>query len=189
MEHVLYIKNMVCPRCIKAVSEELAKLQIVVVSIKLGEVVLKSKPDEKLLQQLSFVLNKNGFELLTGRKAQLISQIKSEIIKLIHHKTQSLEKTNLSSHLSKITGNEYSSLSKTFSEVEGITIEKYFILQKIEKVKELLIYDELTISEIAFRLEYSSNQHLSAQFKKETGMTPTEFKKMNNKSRKSLNEI
>ncbi len=180
---------MVCNRCIKAVREELVKLQVEVVSIKLGEVVLKSQPDEKVLHQLSLALIENGFELLTGRKKQMILQVKSEIIKLVHHQTQSLEKINLSSHLSEITGNEYSSLSKIFSSSEGITIEKYYILQKIEKVKELLIYDELSISEIAFKLEYSSNQHLSAQFKKETGITPTEFKKMNNKSRKSLNEI
>ncbi|MCF6332601.1 MAG: AraC family transcriptional regulator [Draconibacterium sp.] len=188
-EHHLFIKNMVCPRCIKTVSEELAKLQMEIVSIKLGKVVLKSKPDEKLLQQFSATLNENGFELLTDRKTQLISQVKSEIIKLVHQRGQSLEKKSLSSHLSKITGNEYSSLSKTFSEVEGITIERYFIRQKIEKVKELLIYDELSVSEIAFKLEYSSNQHLSSQFKKEIGMTPSEFKRMNNKSRKSLDEI
>ena len=178
---------MVCNRCITAVKQELDKLKLVASSITLGEIALSKEPTEKQLTQLKTNLASLGFEVLDKSRKRLIEKIKTIIIEQVHH-TASDEKHNFSEILTKKLNKDYSYLSGLFSEVEGVTIEKYIISQKIEKVKELIIYDELNLSEIAFQLGYSSIAHLSAQFKKVTGLTPSHFKKMGGQ-RKPLDKI
>ena len=184
----LYIKNMVCSRCIASVQDILNDLNIEYRSINLGIVRLKNEinsTDRKLLiDRLSNV----GFELLEDNKSKLISQIKSILIKNIHHDGRDGH-LNYSVILSETLNHEYTYLSKLFSSIEGLTIERYIIKQKIEKVKELIFYKEYTLSEIAFKLNYSSVAHLSAQFKKETGMSPSEFKKLNKPTHIRLDSI
>ncbi len=176
MESKLHIKNMVCPRCITTVQAIFKDAAIDIKTIKLGEVTILEKPTKEKIQQLDKRLLDNGFELLKSTKSKIISDIKSIIIQHIHHKKEK-QKINFSELLSEQLNHEYTSLSKLFSAVEGITIERFILKQKIERVKELLFYNELTLSEIAFLMDYSSVAHLSSQFKKETGMTPTQFKK------------
>ncbi len=166
---------MVCPRCIAAVETVLQEIDIPYTSIKLGEVELQSSLSESKNAALAYKLKMVGFELLELERLKTISQIKGLIIQQVHDKKEKL-KVNLSNYLADNLYQDYSSLSRLFSSVEGITIEKFVIRQKIERVKELLFYDELSLSEIAFDMDYSSVAHLSAQFKKETGMTPTQFK-------------
>lgn len=180
---------MVCNRCIKVVNDELSGLGHKIEYIELGKVVLSRELSEKELQEVGRVLNENGFRLLDDRKSQLIDQIKTLIIKKIHHSNLTENKVAFSEMLSKEIGYEYSYLSNLFSSTLGFTIEHYIIDQKIEKVKELLTYKELTLNEIAYQLGYSSAQHLSGQFKKVTGMTPTQLKKSNLNSRKPLDEV
>lgn len=184
----LYIKNMVCGRCETAVKLEFQQLELPVVSIKLGEVMLSRDLVGNERQQLSINLKSIGFELLEDKSSQIIEKIKNQIIELVHYQKEKL-KVNLSDYLSNYLMQEYSLLSKLFSDVEGITIEHYFIAQKIEKAKELLVYDELSISEIAINLNYSSVSHLSKQFKKETGFTPTQFKKDKSGFRKAIDKL
>jgi AraC-like DNA-binding protein len=154
----------------------------------LGEVALLTELTEKQLTSLKDKLHQLGFELLDDAKKKLIEKIKTIIIAHVHYK-EGDERYNLSDILSSKLHKEYSYLSHLFSEVEGITIEKYVINQKIEKIKELLVYDELSLNEIAYHLRYSSVAHLSAQFKKVTGLTPTHFKKMGGIHRKSLDNV
>lgn len=180
---------MVCPRCIETVYRVFTENGFEVESVKLGEIAVSRQPDSAQLEKLSEQLQQSGFELLTDRKSKIVGQIKSEIIRLVHHSGEQLLEVNLSEHLSNLVGTDYSTLSNLFSVAEGITIEKFTILQKIERVKELLSYDELTISEIAFKLGYSSGAHLSSQFKKITGMSPGQYKKLKDKERNSLDEI
>ena len=180
---------MVCPRCIETVQSVLNTKGFNVHSIKLGEVEIDREPDEKQMDDLSVSLQKRGFELLTDRKTKIIGQIKSEIIRLVHHSENEIMNINLSAHLAQLIGADYSSLSNLFSTSEGLTIEKFAILQKIEKVKEFLSYGEFTASEIAFKMGYSSAAHLSSQFKKETGMTPGQYKNLKEKERKPLDQI
>jgi len=184
----LYIKNMVCNRCKMAVKTELEKLHLQPVSMELGEVELERDltPGEK--QRLETGLHELGFELIDDKKSRLIENIKKQIILLVHHQDGEL-KVNLSDHLSSRLHHDYNYMSNLFSEVEGSTIEKYFIHQKIERVKELLVYDELSLSEIAFRLNYSSVAHLSNQFKKVTGFTPSHFKNIRAEKRKPLDMV
>jgi AraC family transcriptional regulator len=185
---ILRIKNMVCQRCKMVVESELKKLKFHPITISLGEVVIEEKSlttDQR--HQLNNALNTVGFELIDDKRSKLIEQIKTFIIETIHHKKEKPQK-NFSKLLSQHLHHDYSYLSKLFSEVEGITIEQYILNQKIEKVKELLLYDELSLSEIAFQLGYSSTAHLSAQFKKLTGFTPSLFKQMGVQSRKALDE-
>lgn len=186
---VLNIKNMVCPRCIEAVSRIMVENNLKVSSIKLGEVVLKEDLEESNLDQLGAALSVGGFELLSDKKSKIVNQLKSEIIKLIHFGDDLGTSSKISSRLSQTIGVDYSYLSKLFSDVEGITIEKYVILQKVEKIKELLVYNELSISEIAYKMNYSSSQHLSRQFKSTTGFTPSEFKSSTGPRRMSLDKI
>ena len=188
MASTYFIKNMVCPRCIETVSGIFEELNISVKSIQLGEVMSAEKLDNAQKVQLSEKLEKRGFELLQDQKSKLISQIKSLLIDQIQHKESAL-KTNYSTYLTDNLHHEYSYLSKLFSTVEGITIEKFILKQKIERVKELIFYDELTLSQIAHQMDYSSIAHLSSQFKKETGMTPTAFKKLHRPHRSSLDAI
>jgi AraC-like DNA-binding protein len=187
MENQLLIKNMVCPRCIEAVDETFRHLKIPAF-VQLGRVSLKKELSLEEKQILTQQLQKRGFELLEPGKSALISQIKTLIIDLVHHRENSIHE-NLSTFLAEKLNQEYTGLSRLFSSVEGITIERYYTLQKIEKVKELFFYGELNLSEIAFKLGYSSVAYLSAQFKKETGMTPSEFKKNGEISRKTLDNI
>ena len=180
---------MVCPRCIETVERVLSEKGFEVRSVKLGEAEIDREPDADELKDIAETLKTRGFELLTDRKSQIIDRVKSEIIKLIHHSENEILNVNLSTHLAQLIGADYSSISTLFSFSEGITIEKFTILQKIEKVKELLSYGELTASEIAFKVGYSSAAHLSSQFKKVTGMTPKQFKNLQDKERKSLDQI
>lgn len=188
MAEILHIKNMVCDRCITAVRSELEKLDIDAKSVVLGEVELTSFIDPETKNQLRDNLEKIGFELLEDKKHQLTERVKNIIIELVHHKNTQLN-INLSDYISEQIGGDYSSISKQFSETEHTTIEKFFIAQKIERVKELISYNEWTLSEISDHLHYSSVAHLSGQFKKITGMTPSEYKNKELKDRKPLNEV
>lgn len=184
----LFIKNMVCNRCIMVVRQELEKLGFSPLNLVLGEVELPYEISESDKERINNHLQPFGFELIDDRRSRLIGQIKSMIIELVHQQNGEL-KSNLSDYLSSKLQHDYAYLSNLFSEVEGTTIEKYFISQKIEKVKELLVYDELTLGEIAFQLHYSSVAHLSNQFKKVTGLTPSHFKQIKEEKRKSLDEV
>lgn len=180
---------MVCDRCIMAVRQELDKTDIEYKNIQLGEVELSKPLEEDQKEKLSESLNSLGFELLDDRKSALIAQIKSTIIKMVHANELVESNKKLSVILSEKLGMDYHYISSLFSSIEGVTIEKYVILQRIERAKELLIYDELNLNEIADALGYSSVQHLSLQFKKITGLTPTYFKQMKEKNRKPLDKI
>ena len=184
----IYIKNMVCNRCIAAVKSLSTELGLSFNSVQLGEIIVGKELNNKQTAVLKERLGQLGFELLDDNKKKIIEQIKKLVIEQVHY-----EKTdgryNFSDLLSSSLHKDYSYLSKLFSEVEGTTIEKYLINQKIEKVKELLVYDELNLSEIAFQLGYSSVAHLSAQFKKVTGLTPSQIKKTGVSHRKSLDNI
>jgi len=183
----LFIKNMVCPRCIMAVENVLKKLDIHFLDIKLGEVITQKDLNKKQLTQLDNELNKLGFELLDDSQQQIIEKIKATIIEYIHHKKE--YNSNFSQLLSSVLNKDYSYLSKLFSATEGITIEHFIILQKIERVKELLTYNEMTLSEIAIDMEYSSVAHLSSQFKKVTGLTPSQFKSQGINLRQTLDNL
>jgi AraC family transcriptional regulator len=179
---------MVCNRCILVVRQELDKLNVQYKDVALGEVELDNATPEEQIQQFSSNLNALGFELLDNSKQQLIEKIKNTIIKHVHYNEEDTQ-YNFSTILSEKLHRDYSYLSSLFSEVEGITIEKYVINQKIEKVKELIIYDQLSLSEIAYNVGYSSVAHLSAQFKKVTGLTPSHFKQVGQNKRKPLDKI
>lgn len=184
----LYIKNMVCNRCKTAVDGELRRMGWNPLSIELGEVEIKGEITEKEKQQLAQNLNTLGFELLDERKSQLVERIKVLIIDLVQHRNNDL-KINLSDYLSNELRHDYSYLSSLFSNETGTTINYYFIEQKIEKVKEWLVYGELTLSEMAERLNYSSVAHLSNQFKKVTGISPSHFKEVGRSRRRTLDSI
>lgn len=188
----LHIKNMVCNRCILVVSEELKQLGLHPVIINLGLVTLEEDAiadDVKL--RLVKRLNQLGFELLDSAKSKIIDKIKSLLIDKIHHQGRLELKVNWSALIADTLNQDYNTLSALFSSVAGITIEHYIISQKIEKAKELIYYNEMNFSEIAFLLGYSSVQHLSTQFKKVTGQTPSQFKKLRGSTtlRKSLDLI
>ena len=190
MRKTLHIKNMVCNRCIKVVREELEKQDYTVEKIDLGEVIISSDKKKFQLGEIKRSLEENGFEIIDSRNANIIERIKILIIKLIHHSSiENQSDINLHDEIIKEASLSYQYVSSLFSSMEGITIEKFIIHQKIEKVKELIVYDELTLSEIAIRLGYSSVQHLSNQFKKVTGLSPSYFKKLKSKKRKSLDRI
>lgn len=180
---------MVCNRCIKVVRDELTDLGYTINLIELGKVVLMEEIDDKKMEQIREVLTDNGFELIDDKKSELINKIKTLIIEYIHYDRESPAYLNLSEILSKELGYDYSYLSHLFSRVEGITIEKYLILQKVEKVKELLVYEEFTLSEISYQLGYSSSQHLSRQFKEISGLTPSHFKTIKVQKRKPLDKV
>ncbi len=188
MKSRIYIKNMVCPRCIATVRNIFEEMNLGVLEVGLGEVSLSGEMQEHQKEELSRRLEEHGFELLEDQKSRLIAQIKSIIIEQIHQR-QGEMKTTFSALLSERLHHEYTSLSKLFSSVEGMTIERFILKQKIEKVKELIFYDQLSLSEIAYQLNYSSVAHLSSQFKKETGMTPSEFRKNRQSGRIALDSI
>ena len=185
---MIFIKNMVCARCITAVAQELEKLKLQAVQISMGEVVLKTPATSKQLSDLDQGLKAIGFELLDNRKQKQIENIKTLLIEKVQS-GEIEERFVLSEFLSEKLKMDYSHISRLFSDVEGITIEQYFILQKIEKIKEWIAYDELTLSEIAWKLGYSSLAHLSAQFKKVTGLTPSHVKKIGSIHRLALDQV
>lgn len=184
----LFVKNMVCSRCIMVVETTLKNMGLPVKEVVLGEVVLEEKlsPEEK--NEVIDTLSPLGFELIDEKRTRIIEKIKNLIVELVQNSDGEI-KQNLSQLLSDKLHHDYSYLSNLFSEVEGTTIEKYYIAQKIEKVKELLVYDELTLSEISLRLGYSSVAYLSNQFKKVTGLTPSHFKKIGQRKRRPLDEL
>lgn len=184
----LYIKNMVCSRCKMVVKSELEKLGLHLISVDLGEVETAAAISEPMKNQIAKHLESFGFELIDDKKSRIISKIKILIIDLVHNKNNEIN-TNLSDYLAAQLHQDYNMLSNLFSEVENTTIEKFFISQKIERVKELLVYDEMNLSEIAFMLNYSSVAYLSNQFKKVTGFSPSYFKQLKDKKRKQIEDL
>lgn len=184
----LYIKNMVCSRCLLVVRQELEKLKLLPALVSMGEVELTKPATARQLSHLNENLKILGFELLDDQKQKQIEKIKNLLIKKIQS-GELEEHFSISKYLHKSLNKDYSYISRLFSEVEGITIEHFFILQKIEKVKEFIIYNEMNLSEIAFQLGYSSVAHLSAQFKKMTGLTPSYFKKTGSHGRKPIDAV
>lgn len=184
----LIIKNMVCPRCISSVEQILKDHKLKAQYVRLGEVALLNDPGVERLNQFAEALKNNGFELLDDQKKQLIEKIKNLLIKIVQDGNIG-DHFSVSKYIIQHIYKDYSSLSKLFSGVEGITIEQFFILQKLEKVKEWLMYNELSLNQIALNLGYSSTQHLSNQFKKMTGMSPTQFRKMGAAHRKALDDV
>lgn len=183
-----YIKNMVCSRCKMVVRDRFEQAGFSPLSVELGEVEIREDPAPDQLQQVTHDLQKLGFEIIDDRKSQLIEQIKNALITLIHHQEE-LPKTNLSDFIAGKLHYDYTYLSNLFSEVEGTTIEKYFIAQRIEKAKELLMYDELTLAQIADRLGYSSPSYLSNQFRKQTGLSPSFYKSLKENRRRNIEEL
>jgi AraC-like DNA-binding protein len=184
----LYIKNMVCSRCKMVVKSELLKFGLHPVSVELGEIEITETLNPQKKTELNRALLSFGFSLIDDKKSRIIERVKNEIVDLVHHSDKHL-KVKFSKHISELLHHDYSYVSNLFTEVEGVTIEQYFISQKIERVKELLVYDELSLSEIALQLNYSSVAHLSRQFKKLTGFTPTYFKQLKNKKRQPIEEL
>lgn len=183
----LYIKNMVCNRCVIVVKQELEKMKLRAANVSMGEVELAKPASAKQLSDFSIRLQELGFELLDDQKQKQIEKIKTLLIKKVQSGDIG-EHFSISGFLVKELNKDYSSISRLFSEVEGITIEQFFILQKVEKVKELLVYGEMNLNEISYQLGYSSAAHLSAQFKKVTGFSPREFKNIGGR-RKPLDNI
>ncbi len=179
---------MVSIRCKMVVKTELEKLDIPYGTVELGEVEIRDNISNTQRSQLKKALMKSGLELMADKKAVLIEKIKNVIIELIHYSDE-LPKTNFSDFLSEKLNYDYTYLANLFSEVQGTTIQNFIITHKIEKVKELLVYNELNLTEIAYKLHYSSVAHLSNQFKKVTGLTPTHFKRLRKKRRKMLENL
>lgn len=185
----LFVKNMVCDRCIMMVKQRLDVLSIDYEKVELGEISVNKPLTDAQFSELKDDLGHLGFELLDDKKASLVSQIKSFIIKYIHGNDDPAMNKKLSVLLAEKFAADYNYLSALFSSIEGITIEKYVIAQRVEKVKELLEYNELSLGEIADRLNYSSVQHLSQQFKKVTGLTPSQYKQSADASRRPLDQV
>ncbi|WP_367389752.1 helix-turn-helix domain-containing protein [Lewinella sp. LCG006] len=184
----VYVKNMVCGRCKTVVRNELEKLGIEIIEVNLGEIIVAGNISNALMNSLDKRLKAHGFEILRDKEGEIIEQVKKIIIKLVYEDGGEKNK-KLSEVITLKIRRDYSAISKLFSEIEGITIEKYLINVRIERVKELLMYDELSLSEIAFRLNYSSVAYLSNQFKKVTGLSPSFFKKLKENKRKSIDEV
>ena len=179
---------MVCIRCKMVVKEELTKLGLHCTSVELGEAEVLEKISTEQHGRIRTALLKSGLELMDDKKSVLIQKIKNVIIELVHYSEEPLT-INFSEFLSQKLNHDYTYLANLFSEVQGITIEKFLIAHKIERVKELLVYDELNLTEIAYKMHYSSVGHLSAQFKKVTGLTPSHFKQLRNKRRSMLDDL
>jgi AraC-like DNA-binding protein len=179
---------MVSLRCKMMIKSELQKLGLKYIHVELGEVEMAGNLSLKKRDKLKAALHKSGLELMDDKKAMLVEKIKNVIIEMVHYSNE-LPKTNFSEYLSKKLNQDYTQMSNVFSRTKGITIEHYITLHKIEKVKELLIYDELNLSEIAWKMHYSSVAHLSTQFKRVTGLTPTFFKSLKIRNRTSLESL
>jgi AraC-like DNA-binding protein len=184
----LYIKYMVSNRCKIAVKEELKKLGLHFIVVDLGEVEVLENIVPEQREQLRLALLNIGFELMDNKRSVLVEKIKNVIIDMVHYSDEMI-KTNFSDFLSEKLNHDYTYLSNLFSEVQGTTIEKFIINHKIERIKELIIYDELNISEIAWKMNYSSVAHMSNQFKKVTGLTPSHFKQLKVKKRTPIEDI
>jgi len=184
----LYIKYMVSLRCKMMVKEELKKLGIKYVIVDLGMVEILEDISKKQREQLKVNLLKSGLELLDDKKSILIEKIKNVITEMVHYSDE-LPKVNYSEYISEKLGYDYTYLANTFSEVKGITIQQFIISHKIERVKELLLYDELNLTEISYKLHYSSVAHLSNQFKKVTGLSPSFYKLLKQKRMKNLENV
>ncbi|MCR9228748.1 MAG: helix-turn-helix transcriptional regulator [Flavobacteriaceae bacterium] len=184
----LYIKYMVSLRCKMVVKEELKKLGLHYVNIDLGTIEILEDITDFQRDALRKNLKKYGLELLDDKRKIIIEKIKSLIIELIHYSDE-LPKVNYSDYISEKLGYDYTYLANTFSEVKGITIQQFIIIHKIERIKELLLYDELNLTEISYLLHYSSVSHLSNQFKKITGLTPSYYKKLKKKRLKNLEDL
>jgi AraC-like DNA-binding protein len=184
----LYIKYMVSLRCKMMVKEELKKLGLKYIVVDLGMVEIMEDITPKQQDQLKKNLLKSGLELLDDKRSILIEKIKNVIIEMIHHSDE-LPKENDSDYISKKLDYDYTYLANTFSEVKGITIQQFIIINKIERVKELLLYDELNLTEISYKLHYSSVAHLSNQFKKVTGLSPSFYKKLKKKRKNNLENV
>ena len=185
----VFIKNMVCDRCVRTVKKIFESSGIPVTKIALGEVEIKDKISDIQLKSIKSLLINEGFEILDDKNAKLVERIKNIVIEQIHQSKHADTKLNFSQLLERSLLKDYSFLSNLFSVTEGITIEKYIILQKTERVKELLVYGEKSLSEIAFEMGYSSVAHLSSQFKKTTGLTPSNFRSLTSHKRKGLDNI
>lgn len=179
---------MVCIRCKMVVKDELTKLGLHYTTVELGEAEITENISADLRNQIKTALFKSGLELMDDKKSVLIQKIKNVIIDLVHYSEEPLT-INLSVYLSQQLQHDYTYLANLFSEVQGTTIEKFFISHKIERVKELLVYNELTLTEISYLMHYSSVAHLSTQFKKVTGLTPSYFKHLKDKRRSMLDEM
>jgi len=184
----LYIKYMVSNRCKMAVKEELKKLGLHFIVVDLGEVEIMESISKEQRDELKTGLFNSGLELMDDKRAVLIEKIKNAIIEMVHHSDEMI-KVNFSDYLSNKLNHDYTYLANLFSEVQGTTIEHFIISHKIERIKELIIYDELNITEIAWKMNYSSVAHLSNQFKKVTGLSPSHFKQMKIKSRVPIEDI
>ena len=184
----IFIKNMVSLRCKMLVKAELEKMHIAYKRVELGEAELEEPISYKQRDALKTVLFRSGLELMDDKKAMLVEKIKNVIVEMVHYADE-LPAMNFSDYLSARLNHNYTYLSNLFSEVKGITIEHYIIVHKIEKVKELIVYDELNLTAIAFKMKYSSVAHLSNQFKKITGLTPSFFKKLKNYRRSTLEDM
>ena len=182
-----YIKNMVCEHCGEVLESKLNDAGFFVDSIELGMIELEEPIDDENFESLSDIVRENGFELISDRGSRIVEEIKHLIIEIIHS-ADSLE-DNLSDYLSERIDRDYQQLSRLFSSVEGKSIERYFIQQKIERAKELIVYGEQTLAEIAYELGYSSQQHFSRQFKKETGLSPSHFKEVKKNKRISIDRL
>ena len=184
----LYLKNMVCPRCKMAVESILNEVGIDYVYVELGEVLLQYAPSETEINEFIKRIESIGFEILDDQKKTMIEKVKSLLIELAQQGDID-EHFALGEFITTNMNKEYSSISKLFTQLESITLEQYFILQKIEKVKEWLVYDEYSLSQISYKLGYSSVGYLSNQFKKITGLTPSAFKDNHRGLRKSLDKV
>jgi len=179
---------MVSHRCKMVVKDAFKKLGIRYATVNLGEINVEEDITDKQREKLKAMLLKSGLELMDDKRAILIERIKNVIVEMVHY-ADDLPKTNFSDFLSKELNYDYNYLSNIFSETQGVTIEHYIILHKIEKVKELIIYNELNLSEIAWKLRYSSAAHLSSQFKKITGLTPSYFRSLKKKKLTLLEDL
>ena len=184
----IYIKYMVSDRCKMAVKETLKKLGIHVIQVELGVVEILDELPENTILQLKNALLSLGFELIEDRRAILIERIKNTIIEMVHHSDDML-KVNFSDYLSEKMNYDYTYLANIFSEVQGTSIEHFIITHKVERIKEFIIYDELSITEIAYKMNYSSLAHLSGQFKRITGLTPSYFRKLKLKRLEPIENI
>jgi len=184
----LFIKYMVSNRCKMAVKEELKKLGLHFILVELGEVDIMEVLTKDQLEQLKAGLLVSGLELMDDKRSVLIEKIKNAVIEMVHHSEEGL-KINFSNYLSEKLNHDYTYMANLFSEVQGTTIAKFIISHKIERIKELMIYDELNITEIAWKMNYSSVAHLSNQFKKVTGLSPSHFKQLKDKRRSPLEEV
>ncbi|MBK6977888.1 MAG: helix-turn-helix transcriptional regulator [Cytophagaceae bacterium] len=184
----LYIKYMVSNRCKMLVKESLKNLGLHFIIVDLGVVEIMETLTPEQMDLLKIVLKEAGLELMDNKRAMLIERIKNVVVEMVHYSDE-LPKTNFSDFLSEKLNHDYTYLANLFAEVQGSTIEHFIIAHKIERIKELIIYDEMNITEIAYKMNYSSVAHLSSQFKKVTGLTPTHFKQLKDKKRSPIEDI